>query len=130
MSDSARRENKRSRKARRHAASVHAARSPRRVGNAWTWIAVGIVAVAVVVAARTLRSRPAASEPGPSARAASPPASAIPASSQFPATVENKNPPPGPAPDGMVWIPGGEFSMGAQDPPDMNDTVGDRKSVV
>ena len=24
----------------------------------------------------------------------------------------------------MVWIPGGEFSMGAQDPPDMNDTVG------
>jgi len=24
----------------------------------------------------------------------------------------------------MVWIPGGEFSMGAQDPPDMSDTVG------
>ena len=24
----------------------------------------------------------------------------------------------------MVWIPGGEFSMGAQDPPDMNDKVG------
>ena len=24
----------------------------------------------------------------------------------------------------MVWIPGGEFSMGAQDPPDMNDEVG------
>jgi formylglycine-generating enzyme len=23
----------------------------------------------------------------------------------------------------MVWIPGGEFSMGAQDPPDVNDTV-------
>jgi sulfatase modifying factor 1 len=28
-------------------------------------------------------------------------------------------PPPNPPPD-MVWIPGGEFSMGAQDPPDMN----------
>src|SRR5215831_3423815 len=25
------------------------------------------------------------------------------------------------APDGMVWIPGGEFSMGASDPPDMDD---------
>jgi formylglycine-generating enzyme required for sulfatase activity len=24
----------------------------------------------------------------------------------------------------MVWIPGGEFSMGAQDPPDMNDAIG------
>jgi formylglycine-generating enzyme required for sulfatase activity len=24
----------------------------------------------------------------------------------------------------MVWIPGGEFSMGAQDPPDVNDSVG------
>jgi len=24
-------------------------------------------------------------------------------------------------PEGMVWIPGGEFSMGAQDPPDLDD---------
>jgi formylglycine-generating enzyme required for sulfatase activity len=28
------------------------------------------------------------------------------------------------APEGMVWIPGGEFSMGAKEPPDMNDAVG------
>ncbi len=39
---------------------------------------------------------------------------------RFGPTVANPQPPPGPAPKGMVWIPGGEFSMGAQDPPDGN----------
>jgi formylglycine-generating enzyme required for sulfatase activity len=42
----------------------------------------------------------------------------------FEPTRENPTPAPGPAPAGMVWIPGGEFSMGAQDPPDVNDSVG------
>jgi sulfatase modifying factor 1 len=41
----------------------------------------------------------------------------------FAPTVENKKPVPGDAPEGMAWIPGGEFSMGAQDPPGM-DKVG------
>ena len=31
----------------------------------------------------------------------------------FQPTVANKNSPPGKAPEGMVWISGGEFSMGA-----------------
>ncbi len=39
-------------------------------------------------------------------------------------TVEKKTPRPASAPDGMVWIPGGEFSMGAPDPPDSHDLVG------
>jgi formylglycine-generating enzyme len=47
---------------------------------------------------------------------------ALPASMNgFAPTVENKYTPSGSAPAGMAWIPGGEFSMGAQDPPMMDD---------
>jgi formylglycine-generating enzyme len=38
----------------------------------------------------------------------------------FGPTMPNTEGPPGAAPAGMVWIPGGEFSMGAQDPPEAN----------
>jgi sulfatase modifying factor 1 len=41
----------------------------------------------------------------------------------FGPTIPNKTPTPGIAPRRMAWIPGGEFSMGAQDPPD-RDEVG------
>ncbi len=36
--------------------------------------------------------------------------------SPFAPTIPNKAPPPANAPEGMAWIPGGEFSMGCQIP--------------
>jgi formylglycine-generating enzyme required for sulfatase activity len=39
----------------------------------------------------------------------------------FGPTIPNNTSPPAKAPQGMAWIPGGEFSMGAQNPPDMDD---------
>ena len=38
------------------------------------------------------------------------------AAQPFLPTTPNRNPAPGSAPEGMVWIPGGEFSMGIEDP--------------
>lgn len=46
----------------------------------------------------------------------------------FGPTIPNAGPAPQKTPGGMVWIPGGEFSMGAQDPPGMND-VGMKATV-
>src|SRR5688572_6317470 len=52
------------------------------------------------------------------------PMSAAPAPDEFFPTIENKVPPPATTPEGMVWIPGGEFSMGARSPMDSGDLVG------
>ncbi len=49
----------------------------------------------------------------PRAATVAPPAAAA---DDFEATVANDGAAPGPAPEGMAWIPGGEFSMGAADP--------------
>jgi formylglycine-generating enzyme len=47
--------------------------------------------------------------------AAAPPLDVAP--STFAATIPNAGAQPATAPEGMQWIPGGEFSMGANDPP-------------
>jgi formylglycine-generating enzyme len=63
----------------------------------------------------------ASTSPATSQPAATSAPQPAPKSASFLPTVPNKTPVPGTAPQGMVWITGGEFSMGAQDPPDMNE---------
>jgi len=77
------------------------------------WIVAPAVVAAAAWAWAAMRAKPA---PTTDARAR-------PASGVFLPTLENEAPPPGPAPEGMMWIPGGEFSMGAADPSgvDRND---------
>jgi formylglycine-generating enzyme len=43
-------------------------------------------------------------------------------------TAANRGPAPGAAPEGMVWIPGGEFSMGIRDPRGVPDGGSDAMS--
>jgi formylglycine-generating enzyme required for sulfatase activity len=69
----------------------------------WTWVAAAIVVGLAVLAIRAARPK---ATPTAEARDAS-------AASPFHPTVENKTAPPSPAPPGMVWIAGGEFSMGS-----------------
>ena len=77
-------------------------------------LAYCLVPVLLLVAvAWTLRPR----TPAESLVRATPPRS----QPSFEPTVGNAASPTAPAPEGMVWIPGGEFSMGANDPPDMDE---------
>jgi formylglycine-generating enzyme len=97
----------------RRAKPVPVVSSPSRVGTT-TFIVVLVAGLSV--AWLLMRSGSTATDP----RTTTPPI----APAEFLPTAESTSRPPGSAPDGMVWIPGGEFSMGAQDPPDMNDPVG------
>jgi len=48
---------------------------------------------------------------------AAPPTTEAAEATAFGPTIPNTTPGSGPSPRGMVWIPGGEFAMGATDPP-------------
>jgi len=75
-------------------------------GKKWAWAAV-VLLVAGGAGAWVAHSQ---------RRPATPPEVQPSPAPAFAPTVPNPGPAPGPARPGMVWIPGGEFSMGAEDP--------------
>jgi sulfatase modifying factor 1 len=77
------------------------------------WVILAVLVVTGGVGWTRYASPGPAPAPGPGPAPTSSPS--------FQPTRANSAPPPSPAPDGMVWIPGGEFSMGAADPPGMDD---------
>ena len=76
-------------------------------------IAIALIAIGagITIASLVFKHEPkvVGATPTPDAMSAS-------AAAPFAATTPNTGAPPGPAPEGMAWIPGGEFSMGAVDP--------------
>ncbi len=74
-------------------------------------VAIVLIAVGTGVAVASLVFKRA--PPAPTSANQVPDAAPV---ATFSATVPDAASPPGPAPEGMAWIPGGEFSMGAADP--------------
>ena len=83
--------------------------SPRRTTRArWGLLLLALAGVGIVGWRGYVGGRPA-------------PVTVPPSVPEVQSTVENAATPPGERPEGMVWIPGGEFSMGAAEQPGMND---------
>jgi formylglycine-generating enzyme required for sulfatase activity len=98
--------------------------------KSWWPLALAILlvaAVGVIFSRQTFsihaKNEPAAASDATPEKPAMPGMSAMPAVANvvFRPTVQNKVSAPAAAPQGMAWIAGGEFSMGAPDPPGMDD---------
>ena len=72
------------------------------------WSVVGAIVIVALGAYAAYRTAPASSPSSVSQESET-----LPAGSPFAATIANQAAAPTPAPEGMVWIPGGEFSMGS-----------------
>src|SRR5262245_13531470 len=94
-----------SRKTRKGRASSPS-RGTRRIA-AWVFGVFFAAAVVVAVTVDVVRSRPAKESTAPA-----------PSGTAFALTKAGPSRPPTTAPEGMVWIPGGEFSMGGEESAD------------
>ncbi len=74
----------------------------------------GIRVILILAFVAAFARQPTVAQPAPAVAAAGTNA----APSPFARTIPNTDRPPGPASEGMVWIPGGEFSMGCAVPND------------
>ena len=84
-----------------------------RKANVWRLLVAALIVIAAVIAGVHYLRPTGTADAGIPSKPATPAATFLP-------TKANTAQAPQPAPAGMVWIPGGEFSMGANDPPDMN----------
>jgi formylglycine-generating enzyme len=90
---------------------IEAKPSGRRLGFVWAGLAI-VLAIGLLAWKFMPRAASQASNPAPPSRMQGP---------TFEPTIEKKFPAPSNAPPGMAWIPGGEFSMGAQQNDSLND---------